>query len=601
MKTKLSFKYWIGLLVFLPILSWAQPKTELDRLFDQGIAHYNQGEYNQAASAFEQARQLAKKQNNTKLFGKANNNLGNVYSLMGQSEKALSHYLSAMEISRQLHDTLVLAKTIKNIGALYEEQKDFKTAMQYYRQALDLASRKKDQALIADCLNNQGVVYEQLQQYEKALEVYDKSLSIYRQLKDFSRVALALNNSAIVEKYLKHYPESVSKYQESLALSERNNDRFMVAATQNNLGNVYQLMGNSRKALEWCLKASQNAKAINAPEILIETYDGIALAYEKLGLWPQAVQYRKWYEAEKDRFINANRSSQLIEMQTKYETKKKEDEIVLLRQQEKIKNLELSEKQSKIERRNVLLIVNVLLLLGLVVLAYFWRSRQKLQDSLNRERLVRETEELERLRIAKDIHDDLGSGLSKINFLSELISKETAVPFEVKNYSQAVRETSVRMIENMRDLIWALNPENTTLANLISRMREYASDYLEDYQIQITYQIPDDLPQTCISKESHRGLFMIVKETLNNIGKYAQATEVQFKVVLHPETLQLLIRDNGIGFDAGNAENGNGLRNMKSRVEALDGSFKLQSNIGEGTQIEVQIALKKIIKLPTNF
>jgi len=408
---------------------------------------------------------------------------------------------------------------------------------------------------------------------------------------------MALNNVAIVLKYLKKYPEATAKYQEALAMAQKSNDTFMVAATQNNLGNVYQLIGNYKKALALCQQASINAKAINAPEILIETYDGIALAYEKMNQFEQAILYRKKYETEKEKFINTNRSDQLIEMQTKYETKKKEDEIIQLHQNEKIRDLVLSEQQLQIERRNGLLIANVLLLLGLLVLAYFWRSRQQLKETINKERIIKETEELERLRIAKDIHDDLGSGLSKINFLSELIYQKTATMPEVRNNSQSVKETAAKMIENMRDLIWALNPDNTTLANLISRMREYTTDYFEDYPIHLHYEIPEFIPQSAITKESHRELFMVVKETLNNISKYAKATEIVFSVALTPNELSISIRDNGVGFVIETTPKGNGLSNIKNRIDALGGNYTITSEVSKGTQVHVVVPIGKITKI----
>ena len=588
--------YLLFFIILWHSISLAQSKTALDSAFNQGIDLYNQGNYQKAALQFEKCVRLSKQQKKIQLVGKAYNNLGNVHSQLGKSEKALRYYLLSMEIFKKLHDTLTLAKTAKNIGALYSEQKDFKTAMQYYDEALSFAKLKKDDVLVADCLNNKGVIYEQQLQYVEALQVYNQSLAIYRLQHDTERIAMALNNSAIVQKYLKNYPESIKNYAASLAIAEKLNDQFMIAVTQNNLGNIYQMMGNYKQALALCLQANTNAKAIKAQEIIVESYDGIALAYEKLQKFDLAIKYRKAYETAKENYINTNRSSQLIEMQTKYETKKKEDEIVVLHQKSKIKNLVLAEQQMEIKRRNELLIANVFLLIGLLTLAYFWRSRQKLREQFNTEKIIRDTEELERIRMAKDIHDDLGSGLSKINFLSELIFQKAAHLPEIKNNSEAVKETASKMIENMRDLIWALNPDNTTLANLVSRMREYTTDYLEDYPITIRYEIPEFLPQTAITKESHRELFMVVKETLNNIAKYSQATDVVFAVTLTASDLMLCIQDNGIGFDAALTSKGNGLRNMKNRLEVLGGICSILSEDQKGTTITVQISLHKINK-----
>lgn len=218
-----------------------------------------------------------------------------------------------------------------------------------------------------------------------------------------------------------------------------------------------------------------------------------------------------------------------------------------------------------------------------------------MKNQLIKEKIIRETEEQERLRIAKDIHDDLGSGLSKINFLSEIIFEKAEHLPDIRNSSESVKETAKKMIENMRDLIWALNSDNTTIANLVARMREYTTDYLEDFSIELKYSFPDKLPQTAITKESHRELFMVVKETLNNIAKHSKATAVFFKIEITALNLKLSIKDNGIGFDDTNKK-GNGLRNMKSRLEAIGGTFDIISEKDLGTEISVTVPLQKIVK-----
>jgi signal transduction histidine kinase len=186
--------------------------------------------------------------------------------------------------------------------------------------------------------------------------------------------------------------------------------------------------------------------------------------------------------------------------------------------------------------------------------------------------------------------------LSKINFLSEIISQKTVDLPEIRNNSEAVKETSKKMIENMRDLIWALNPDNTTIANLLARMREYSTDYLEDYPIEIQNDFPENPPQTAITKEAHRELFMVVKESLNNIVKHSKASKVYFTAKINPSNLEFSIKDDGEGFDIESIKNGNGLRNMKTRLQSIDGQCNVVSEHTIGTEINVVVSLDKIIK-----
>ena len=590
-------KHFIFLFLILnTFFVFSQIKMSAENFLNQGEVLYSKGDYQEAILEFNKCVPIFKKSGNNQLLGKTYNNIGRALSQMGNSEEALKNYFLSMGISKQSRDTLNMAKTYKNIGALYEEQNDFVKAMQYYDNSFELAKKTKDFSLMADCQNNMGVVYEQQAKYKKALQMYSNALEIYKSKDDEQKISMVFNNLAIVHKYLKNYPEAIKNYEAALLLSEKLGDKFMVAANQNNLGNVYALTGNYTKSLELCKLANENAKAIDVKEVIIESYDGISTAYEKLNQFVNAIKYRKLYELEKDNFINTERSGQLAEMHIKYETQKKVDEIKLLNQEGKIRELKIKEQKFLITKKNHQMTAFLLFIMGLIIIAYFWKKSLKLKNMLASEKIIKETEEYERLRIAKDIHDDLGSGLTKINFLSEIIFQKTEHLPEIRINSEAVKETAKKMIENMRDLIWALNPDNTTIANLLARMREYSTDYLEDYPIETQNYFQENLPKTAITKEAHRELFMVVKESFNNVAKHSKATKVSFTAKIELDYLKLSIKDNGVGFNVDLDKKGNGLRNMHSRLESIGGIFTIISNHANGTEINVAVPLQKIIK-----
>lgn len=579
--------------LFSGLICAAQTDTLSENLLNKGTQAYSIGDYTSATDYFIKCIAIAKSSDNKKLLGTAYNNLGNIYSKTGNSEASLKNYLLSIDQFSQVKDRLNTAKSYKNIGALYAEQKDFPTAIQYYNQSISVAKLLKDHSLMADCYNNLGVVYEQQNKFDEALDVYNKALPIYKDKGDEGKISMTLNNLAIVYKLVGNYPQSIANYEEAIRLSKKLDDKFMVAANQNNLGNVYVLTGNFPKALELCTIAYNNAKAINAKEITVEALDGISTAYEKLNQPANALTFRKRYEAEKDSYINTERSAQLADMQVKYETQKKADEILLLQNEGKIKTFEIDTQKHQIATRNFFIMAFLVILITLFGIAYFWISKQRLKNHLQRVIDIKETEEHERLRIARDIHDDLGSGLTKINFLSELIYQKTQHLPEVSSSSKVVMESAQSMIGNMRDLIWVLNTDNATIANLVSRMREYTTDYLEEFEIELKYTIQEGLPQTPIGKECHRELFMVVKEILNNISKHSKATEVYFSVAQTEADFEVLIRDNGMGFDLQTIDKGNGLKNIKNRIERIGGDFNLYSD-STGTEICFLISNEKL-------
>lgn len=583
----------IFLLYFLLLFSSVNAGV-LDSLMKTGTDLYLHGEYKKSTIYFSNSIDLAKKENNKKELTNAYNNLGNALSKIGESVNALKFYQLSISVAEMNNDQQRIAKTTKNIGTLYSEQKDFVTALRYFESASSLAVKLNDSILIADCLNNQGVVYEQQNKYDKAVEVYSKALEIYTAKNEAGKISMSLNNLAIVYKYLKKYSQSINYYEQALALSIKQDDKFIVAATLNNLGNVYALTGDYHRSLSLCKEALEKSKEINAIEIIIETYDGISIAYEKLQKFPEAIAYRKMYEEEKFNFISSERSGQLAELKTKYESDKQLDEIALLKKDETIKNLSIREQEIEIQKRNYLLALCILLIFTIAGIAYQWNKSYLLKSKISQQQAIKESEEKERIRIAKDIHDELGSGLTKINFLSETVLKNSNEYINSKLSS--ISETSKNLIENMRDLIWALNPDNSTLDNLIVRIREYTTDYLEEFPIELTNIYPDVIPDLQILKEGHRNIFMSVKEILNNIVKHSSATKVAVNVSLFNNTLSIIINDNGVGFETEQTFSGNGLKNMRHRITISGGQIDLDSSKQSGTTLSMIVPLTNIRK-----
>ncbi len=200
---------------------------------------------------------------------------------------------------------------------------------------------------------------------------------------------------------------------------------------------------------------------------------------------------------------------------------------------------------------------------------------------------------LERMRISKDVHDDLGSGLSKISLMAEIAQKRVSGDAAVSNDIRHISAVSKELVENMRDLIWVLNPENTTLDQLVARLREYCADYLENMPVEVNLDFPASVPALPISREAQRNVFLTVKEAINNSIKHAQAWKLDVVLKISADALNIKVTDNGRGFDAVHLKgSGNGLRNMKQRIELIGGVFGIISS--GGTTISISIPLSHL-------
>lgn len=228
-----------------------------------------------------------------------------------------------------------------------------------------------------------------------------------------------------------------------------------------------------------------------------------------------------------------------------------------------------------------LAMLSILLTTVLVVVRYYTYLKVKAKTlELERQHALN----TERMRISKDVHDDIGSGLSKIALLSALANRKLK---ENELQSRDIDNISIiskQLVDNMHDLVWVLNPENTKLDNLVSRIREYCADYLDVSDVPYTLSFPDSVPSFSIHGVVQRNVFFTVKEALNNCMKYSKATYINISLSLQNDFLEVNVKDDGIGFAANEAQ-GNGLRNMKNRIEQIKGRFIVQSSIGSGTTI----------------
>lgn len=216
------------------------------------------------------------------------------------------------------------------------------------------------------------------------------------------------------------------------------------------------------------------------------------------------------------------------------------------------------------------------------------RTRKKLQQ-LERKQAVEE----ERARIARDIHDDLGTVLSRISMASESASLEAEPGSSQQKRLGEICEASRDLTRTMEQIVWAQNPVHDSIDNAASFFATFASDLLVAAGISCRLDIPVDLPATALEAERRHELFLVFKEALNNIIKHSSAREVHISLRIAEGRILLLVEDDGRGFDLDAARNsrGNGLSNMDKRLQRLGGAAKIVSAPGQGTRIEFSLPL----------
>jgi signal transduction histidine kinase/ligand-binding sensor domain-containing protein len=235
-------------------------------------------------------------------------------------------------------------------------------------------------------------------------------------------------------------------------------------------------------------------------------------------------------------------------------------------------------------------------LLGLVIIGLFVLGlRVYINRKLELQRIALEKKqaiEKERTRIATDMHDDLGAGLSQIKFLSEAIGMKRQKHLPIEEEVSSIRSFSDEMIDKMGEIVWALNEKNDTLSDLLSYTRSHAVEYLAQNGIHCHIEEPDEIPALNVSGEFRRNIYLTVKEALHNIVKHAQAAEVWITIKVSG-WLIIKIKDNGIGIgNSAPSPFGNGITSMRNRIKELNGSFQAENK--DGTEVLIKVPLSVV-------
>jgi ligand-binding sensor domain-containing protein/signal transduction histidine kinase len=200
--------------------------------------------------------------------------------------------------------------------------------------------------------------------------------------------------------------------------------------------------------------------------------------------------------------------------------------------------------------------------------------------------------EQERARIAQDLHDDLGSSLTEISILSEVARSQVATHPRSDDHIVRIARIARQAVDRFSELIWATNPRNDDLDNLLVYLREHAARFLETSLTQVRLDFPDDAAPRHVSASFRRQLLLVMKEALNNAVKHASAQSVSVSVILVDERLRLTVTDDGVGMESAQLQGScRGLANMRQRIGDLHGTLSIQSAPGMGTQLDISVPL----------
>ncbi len=219
-------------------------------------------------------------------------------------------------------------------------------------------------------------------------------------------------------------------------------------------------------------------------------------------------------------------------------------------------------------------------------------EKRKFQRQLQRAEQERALER-ERARIAQDLHDDLGSALTRLTLLSGLVKADKDKPEQVEAHASKLSAAANQTVRALEEIVWAVRPGSDTLQSLMDYIAHFANELFEGNTTRCRLHLPNDLPTLPLPPDMRHNIFLIVKEALTNALKHSNAAEVLVQANMSGHTLEIQVADNGRGFDPASLAEGwrNGMGNMRRRAAAMDAKLDLQSAPGKGTTVTLRVNL----------
>lgn len=299
------------------------------------------------------ALELSNKTNNAK--GKINscNTIANSYYLEGDYNSSLDYYLRALKVVEEIGDKKGIANSMMGIGNIYSAQGNNKLSLEYLLKSLKIREELNDKDGISGCYNNIGIIYMDMNDYVKALDYQLKSLKLKQEIGDKKGTSSNLGNIGAIYYQQGNYPLALEYQQKAYEIRKELNNKKGIAMSFLDIGSIYEKQGKYEDALQSQLNAIKTAKEVGYKVALEGAYLALSSVYEKLNNTKDALEYYKLYTSIKDSIFNTENSSKLIEMQTKFDTERKEKEIALLTKGREILDLQAKQQQFELIKQKM--------------------------------------------------------------------------------------------------------------------------------------------------------------------------------------------------------------------------------------------------------
>ena len=613
-----------------------QKDTLLAKSYNELTWQYRNVDREKAIDYGNKAIELGTQLDFKKGIAQAYNDMGILYYDKQDFATAIKLYNKAYTIRTALKDEKGVAALYNKIGVVYQKEARFDSALLYAQKALVIYEKINDKTGISYSLNNMGIVNQNMGNIDEALKYQEQSIAIKEEIHDQLGLAGSYVNVGNIYLLKKDIPKARAFYEKAEVICRKIGDPEYLSNTINNLSAIYQKIGDYKKALPLAQESfdirtklgdtkGQVSCLINMGSLLTDTrqyklaeekyllglkfadtlssclpektkvYDGLSTLYNLTGKYKKSSAMARLTIQYKDSIFTADLNKQFSEMETKYQTAKKDEQI----QQQKN---EITQEKYELIKKQYWLYGSIAIFLFCILLVYSYYKRYKLhqekklqaaimkqQDMATKAVIV--AEENERKRIAADLHDGVGQMMSAAKM--NLSAFENNISFKTEQQKDSFEKIISLVDESckeIRSVSHQMMPNALLKSGLASAIKEFI-DKIDNRLLKVNLHT-EGLNER-LDGNVETVLYRVIQECVNNVIKHSGANSLDISLIKDDDGIAATIEDNGKGFNTNDKEKfeGIGLKNILSRIGFLKGTVDFDSSSGKGTLVAIHVPL----------
>jgi len=576
------------------------------------------------------------------------------YENLSVLDSSAAYYFKSLQLAERLQNPNRIYESSTELGVCFLRLNDLPNAYKYLDYGLKSRTTGSDKIRLREILGEFAICLAMMRKFNKADSVIIEFDQITKKFNDLWGSVTSSKIKGILEYEKGHYREAVNYLKQAYqTMDRRQMPLFDIKDIVLNLGRSEFQTAWYDSAIVHLSEAAQISQQTRSWLNVFDAYLLLSESFSRSGKADSALYYFRNYSLVKDSVLSLQKQEAIIEVTTRYETGKKEQEIKILEkeseansyllqlrnqqiekqklendkksqqlalvsQQNEISKLDASQKALNLENEKkeneknhaklklleqeaayqkllgakqgqqkkiiFISIACILILAGAGIYRYIRRKKlQSQQEVLN-----------ERLRISRELHDEVGSTLTGIAMYSHLTKEQikAAKTEDVERSLNNIQQSAGDMVNKLSDIVWLINPEKDSLQKLIERLEQYAEEMAMIKSMEIKIMVSPKLENISLPVESRRNIYLFCKEAINNAVKYSNANLLEISMQESDnKKIEILVSDNGKGFDTSVLKSGNGLINMRERVTAIGGEYLLKTSPGQGTKIGLNLKI----------